>query len=386
MQIEQYFLNREDPLEQDEYDELYTLVSKSIPPERLELLPRLSFMMLKPNAYLAGQMPALIEELRREGVYIFAHRFGTLTPEEIDELYKFVKIKYWDSWWVMPRLYKLASCLSAIVVGEPGDFPHLSARIREIVGPTTPIRGNMDGIRYRFRSPHRVFNTVHATDDPASAVREAIVFFDLDDIIRALDAVSEGKFPEDPTLDPAELVPEETFELNYGIAKSDVKRQLYGIITGVLARDGFGGYRRIRNLADRLGHFLDEERGVLEKRLPLREEFDALRIPLQMQRLTVDLMATEARGAMASLFRGDVVAGTSNADLAKGLHEILEAAEMIAPMTDEVVLMDVPDFEAYMAHLMRLGVDFDRYTEVLLLAGWAASGNEWMDIALKMDF
>jgi len=44
--------------------------------------------------------------------------------------------------------------------------------------------------------------------------------------------------------------------------------------------------------------------------------------------------------------------------------------------------MSLPDFEVYLSKLLSNGVKFDRYIEILLLAGWSAAYNELLDIAL----
>src|SRR5579859_7618663 len=178
--IEVYFRDR-DQIEKPVFEDLLSEITRAVPNELLKFLPSLSFVMLKPDAYLRGLVPEIMAYLIQDSVYPVQVTVKHLRSEEVDRLYMFVKPRYLDSWWIMDKIYRLGPCCPAIVVGDARSFPHLSARIRDILGPTTPILGNESQIRYKFGGGHRIFNLIHGTDDPASAIREALVFFSMED-------------------------------------------------------------------------------------------------------------------------------------------------------------------------------------------------------------
>jgi len=382
MDVREYFLNRPDDFERSEYGRLYAFISEHIPESELRFLLNVSFVMLKPNAYLEGQIPALIDALRQEAVYVFRHKLKILTESELDQLYMFVKRRYSESWWVMERVYSLAPCFLALVIGPQNGFAHLSGRIRELVGPTTPMMGSENKLRYAFRGTHRIFNTIHATDDPASAVREALVFFDIDDIKQAVNASASEEITIDKHLDWSALLPERKIELNYNLAKNQLKRLLLEAAADILANSMNTECAILDRLVQRLDELVAVEQNILDQKLPLRMEYEELRMILHLESLVLALMVREGKRILSSRFRNDQVVETNKEDATRDMAKILEITELMFPLADDVVFMSLPDFEVYLGKLLSKGIRFDPYVEVLLLAGWAAAYNELLDIGL----
>lgn len=382
MDVKEYFLNRTDDFERREYEKLYTFISNYISESELSFLSNVSFIMLKPNAYLEGQIPDLIDALEREGIYVFRYKLKVLTESEIDQLYMFVKGRYSESWWVMKRVYSLAPCFLALVIGSQNGFAHLSSRIREIVGPTTPIIGSENKLRYVFRGTHRVFNTIHATDDPASAVREALIFFDIKDIKQAVHACASGEIAVNLYIDWEKFVPDKKIELNYNLAKNQLKRSLVETIAHMFDGSVSTEFSILNRLLQRLNELLAIEQNIIEQRLPLKIEYEELRMVLHLEKLVLGLIVKEGSRVLSGMFRNNEVAGTNKEDIAINVSKILEIAELMLPLVDDIAFMSLPDFEVYLSKLLSNGVKFDRYIEILLLAGWSAAYNELLDIAL----
>jgi nucleoside diphosphate kinase len=382
MNVREYFFNRPNDFERSEYERLYAFISERISKAKLRLLPNISFVMFKPDAYLRGLIPALLNALKEEGIYIFRYRLKRLSESELDELYMFVKRKYSESWWVMKKVYSLAPCFLALVVGSRKGFQHLNARIREIVGPTTPIMGKENNLRYAFRGTHRVFNLIHATDDPASAIREALVFFSIDDIKQALEASTSEIIIIDEDFKWSELLPNKSIILNYNLAKNELKGQLLEFATNIMADSMSGEHAVLHRLIKRLSELVRIERRILEQELPLKAEYETLRMILHAERLALAILMREGRSAVRKSFRNDYVAETSKENITKKIVKILEICEHMLPLTDEVLFMSLPDVEVYLGRLLSMGIKFDLYMETLLLAGWAAAYNELLDVAL----
>src|SRR5207249_10223264 len=134
---EEYF-TRTELEEQRTYEALLADVRTHLSSDLVSFLSSISFIMFKPDAYLRGVIPSILKLFVENNIYPVNYRLKQLEGAEIDMLYMFVKPKYIDSWWIMEKTYKLAPSCPVIVVGKPNDYTHLSARIRALVGPTTP--------------------------------------------------------------------------------------------------------------------------------------------------------------------------------------------------------------------------------------------------------
>ncbi len=182
-----YFLEREDEVEAEFYPSFYRQVEDLVK-GREESLAEFDFIILKPDAVARGLVGRIVSELRAEGIVPVASRPFVFSEAVKEDLYRFVKRKYFSTWWVYGAYY-LGPSLALLLRGPRGDHDHLPARVRALVGPTTPWVGK--GLRFRLSGTNRLFNLIHASDDPAAALREALIFFDRREVVKALDSPKE---------------------------------------------------------------------------------------------------------------------------------------------------------------------------------------------------
>src|ERR1039457_1300314 len=97
--IEGDFKDR-DPSEAPSFERLLSQVKAWVPGHLLPYLPCISFIMLKPDAYLRALVPEILAFLAANRVYPVKLAIRRLSGVELDDLYTFVKQKYWDSWWI----------------------------------------------------------------------------------------------------------------------------------------------------------------------------------------------------------------------------------------------------------------------------------------------
>jgi nucleoside diphosphate kinase len=393
--IESYFLDREEP-EQVVYEKLLTDLKNKVPEDLLKYLPYVSFIMLKPDAYLRGLAPGILEFLQQNEVSPVKHVVKQLRAADIDRLYMFVKPKYQESWWIMEKIYKLAPTCPTIVVGKKNGHEHLSARVREIVGPTTPLLGNESSIRYRFRGAHRIFNLIHGTDDPASAVREALVFFDYGDIKTALEEarrLQENAISSESLQPPSSegLVPAERMELNLAKARYKLKKALHerceSELTGVRDRlirntSKTSSIDRLSMLMSRLGNLLHDENGLISEELPPKEEVRRLRNLHHLELRTCSLAQDTLREAISDFSRDSSLEPDVRRSVLSNLIPIKKCVEIARAMTTDVEFKE-SQFDFHLACLNFLNIPLSGFDEANLHAAWSVLSTEFTDFELK---
>jgi hypothetical protein len=179
-----------------------------------------------------------------------------------------------------------------------------------------------------------------------------------------------------------ELVPDKAYALSFGLAKNQLKQQLLRETAIELKREPGCSLEWLYRHVSRLGDLLRIEQRILEWQLPLAVEYEQLCLVLDLQRKVLGTLAIEGRRLQTAAYRDDQVAYTSHQDEVVDVARVLEMVELMWPLSDDTSFMLVPDFEVYLARLVSRGVRFDVYTEVLLLAGWAAAFNELRDIGM----
>lgn len=381
MSYQDYFLQR-DPIESTEYAAVYQEVRAQIDLDLLENLPRMSFLMLKPDAYLRGLMPDIVSAFSNHGIVVTTSHLVQLDDDLIDHLYMFVKTKYASSWWVMEKIYTLAPSYPMLVVGSPESFPHLSARIRELIGPTTPIAGRPGQLRYDFRATHRVSNLIHATDDPAAAIREALVFFKWADIKQALSAASELghqtnilALANSPNL--TQLRPEKSLDLTYSRVLYRAKGHLYDRLHALNATlDGL-----FDSELTRFQQLRQDEEKVLGHELSLREEQQFLSLVNTAQLAFVCLLRQKCNAQITTLTRARSYLDKS----AISLNQIARIAQVLAILLAPAPDILTVDFEVeVLGELAALSVELDSYDAAMLHAKASAIGQEVRDLAFAL--
>lgn len=382
-QLSQFFKERSE-LEKPVYAALYEEFMSEIPSHLHGSIRYFSFLMLKPDVYISALGSRLLDLLKEHEVVPIRARTLWLDEGYIDELYKFVKQKYFDTWWVMKRAYTLAPCTPLMIVGRPGSFLHLSERLRDIVGPTTPIVGSARQIRYGFRATHRVFNLIHGTDDPASAIREALVFFSWDDIGQALelaDNIAKDQLTIAPALaiDSASVgASDQPRDIRFGSVKADVKTKVCETLAALVddLPEGLktSHTQSLRNVQEGLA----QERSIVEKNLELRREREELLAgPLYLQAIIVANWQRVCASQMEQCVRQDCGSADKRRTTAR-LKQIADALFCLSLLIDDVKFA-AANVELLLGQLADLNIDLSREQETIIHTGWAVAPQEARD-------
>ncbi len=343
------YFDREDPLERDVYLKLREKVEEEADPGEIEQLPRFSFAMIKPGAYLRGLAPEVISRLRENGFKVMLMTVKKMSSKEIDDLYMFVKEKYQESWWIMPKVFNMAPVVPMVLAGDPQEHEHLSSRLRKLVGPTTPEVGSKGNIRYDLKGANRVLNIIHASDDPASALREALVFFSLSDVLSAIGG------DEEQLLSEEELVPDDPIDISRWKILNEIKLE---------ASDFLEAER------EEILPILDEEAEVVSRDLPFDEEREAL---LEIE----SKISYKAEKLLQNVDREIVEKARSTTDFASkvALAERLEdrevALKIIELASDEVKLEKCREFDFLLMQAISRGIITNRLQEIVFHSTWA---------------
>ena len=346
------FFQREDQLENEVYSKLKEMLEAEADPGQIEMLPKMSFAMIKPDAYLRGLAPIVISRLEEEGFHIAKFDVRKMKSREIDELYMFVKNRYKESWWIMPKVFSMAPVVPLILIGDPMEFEHLSERLRELIGPTTPDVGKPGGMRYDLKGANRVLNIIHASDDPASALREALVFFSLDEI---LDVLSGGSEPLD--VESREFVPEEPMDLRRWRVFNEIKLEAADLLEQ--------GRQDIISL-------LDRETEIVEMDLPVDEERESL---MEIE----NTISAKAEKIRREILNSAVTEARSPADIGRKIQfserveESLVSLRIIELLSDEVKLSKYRDFDFLLLKGISVGIITENYQEIVAHSTWAVA-------------
>ncbi|NLE84495.1 MAG: nucleoside-diphosphate kinase [Chloroflexi bacterium] len=380
MENKHYFLNRTDQTEQPEYTRLCEYLYNNFPVGWDNKIENFSFVMLKPNAYLSNSIPEIITQLHLNNIEIMEYKLIMLSEEHLNNLYCFIKNKYANSWWVMQKVYSLAPCLVAIVQGEKCGFNHLSSRIRSLVGNTTPIISNDNSIRYAPYSMTRIFNTIHATDDPASAIREAMVFFSKETILNIFQ--NHGMQKTNAAIsDPQNQLTYNPDIVSFGGLKHDIKNCLIEKASELMGKTENKEYSPVMDSLNQIKSLLLEEKLIIEQLLPLREEFYRLSPILNLERFCLTFIERSIETNIRNLYRDPQL--QSDQSLVQVFTKIRNLAKLIYPLTDDAIFFSIQDFEMYLAEINSSAFNLTAYQQTVLLGCWAGAFEEMRDISTK---
>lgn len=342
------YFDREDAVERDAFADLRERFAAEASPRHLRELRNFAFALIKPGCYARGLAPEVLRRLRSAGLRVTGYRLARFTPEVIDELYEFVRRKYSDSWWIMKKVYTTSPTVALILRGDPGGHEHLAGRLRDLLGPTTPDAGRPGQIRYDLKGVNRVLNLVHASDDPAAAVREALVFFRMDELLDYM--VAEG----DLEVPPEALTPEETVHISRWEEFNSIKSR---------AAERLGDSERVRDLLRREGR-------IASANLPIDEERSRL-MPIEAE------LSAWARRRVAELEESLVREARSRADVRRKrpiygeLDESLAAARVILALSDERFMANFDGFDPLLMASIHYGFVEDEWEEIVAHSTWA---------------
>ena len=338
------YFERRDPIEREVFMDLRERFLSEAEDEHIKSLQYFSFAMIKPDAFARGLAPEIVERLR-ENFIIGAVKLTEMDAQMIDELYMFVKQRYRDSWWIMPKVFSQAPVVAIMLVSESGES---CLKLRELVGPTTPEAGKPGNLRYDMKGANRALNIIHASDDPASAIREALVFFEMDEVLDAM--LSE----EDASFDPDELVPEEPVNLSRWKSFNSIKSEALEFLESGRSR---------------LQEALDREAEIVAKDLPLDDE----RLALMEVEAEISFLSSKILSDLSSeLVRiARMPASLSKGKLAERMEDSIIALKIIELLSDELKLSKERDFDRILLSAISMGLVNSEWEEVLLHSTWA---------------
>lgn len=381
MNNQNYFTNRVDEIEKPIYLALLEKLNNTLPIGWEKQIENISFLMLKPNAYLSDKISEIISELKDNNIEVVTYKLLQLTEEHLENLYCFIKAKYANSWWVMQKVYSLAPCLVAIVRGEKQNYDHLSSRIRNLVGSTTPIISKKGSIRYAPYSMTRIFNTIHATDDPASAIREALVFFTTDDLIAILSS---------PNLNNAKnLLSDSNIHFSntkkitsFARIKYELKEKLLRKINEILIGYRFFSDPLIEDWLNQFGSLLSKEQIIIDQTLNLREEFYRISPILNLEKMSIIFIDRLAEQNIRNCYRKPEFLPADQQFVDK-LSSLRQLIKLLLPLADDSIFFSINDFEGYLSEINRSAFKLPQFDQAVLLGCWAGAFEEIRDISTK---
>lgn len=394
--LKTWFLQREDQDERPVYKQLYGEMCSMIKPELLPTLPRFSFIMFKPDAYMRGIIPDILAYSNQQGIYHSLFKVQKLSSEIIDRLYMFVKPKYISSWWIMEKAYDAAPCVPMLLITDQNSSNHLSSKVRELLGPTTPFLGSEHQIRYRFRGTHRIFNILHGTDDPATAVRESRVFFTWDEISNALHQAHELSHGHKPALENHEsirkkLTPPNPHDINYPRARLRLKLNVLECVRGrlnILTKDSLfkdksdGGIgSKVHQLMEDLTSLFTTEGRILNDEYQLRVEKNMLAPVLELQRISCSLGKQLAANVLTRLAQ-DVQDYSQIQQKSAVLYDLIDAFSICSAMSNDVEFRKL-GFNELSRAAVRMGIQHDPLDWLVLHAGLSVLDTEFADYVGK---
>ncbi len=380
-----YFLDR-DKSQTEEFNRAYDVFRKSIPPELQNSIVNTAFILFRPDAYLRGLIPEIVNEFNKQGIYLVNFIKLKLSQELLNSLYIFAKLKYQKTWWIAQKMYLLGPSIPCLVVGNHLSFDHLSEKIRDLIGPTTPLLGTERQIRTKYRGSNKILNLIHASDDPASSFREASVFFDIDEIRKAIftaKIISEAA-PQNvineliPSSAIMDLIPSSIIDLRTSVIKYKVKKQVLTSALKFLDVELCEKYKNdlAQSLASLAGT-IEREQQIILKNLSLYDERIVLRDPLVSQEILVTVLLSDISSLIACLGRTRILADEKKNYLLY-LEKTGKCLEIIRTLSSETRLLEC-DFERdILIPLESLDVKLDKVTEVVLQSIWVAIKEESM--------
>jgi len=340
------YFSKEDSFEKEVYENLKKEILSLAREKELKNLSKLVFAMIKPAAFARGLAPEIIEWLHHKGFRIALAKLKDLRGKELDELYVFVKRKYHESWWIMERAYSMAPALAMVLVGDSNGFEHASARLRSLIGPTTPEAGKQGNLRYDLKGVNRVFNIIHISDDPAAALRESSVFFDKKEVLESLNSDNEAE------IGMLELRPSNVIRLS----RWDIFSRLKARCNSILG-------------SNELQELLDIESKIVSKGLSFDEERSEL--------FPIEIKISELAHSLKEKAKEEAIdKARSNLSLKDKkiwdtIDDKLLAAQCIELLSDELLLIEEQNFDLVLLWMIDRGVIVDEWEEIITHSTWA---------------
>jgi len=164
-------------------------------PAIVDTLRAHAVLVIKPEGWVAGVLPSVLEFLDRNGFRIV----DTFRCDELDA----IKIReIWRYQWNVAPVERIALSEVMLSLGptygfvardEEWDGGVASVRLARMKGPAQPELRVPGQLRYELRAPNRIVSYVHIPDEPADIVRDLSVMFERREMIRLLTRIRYGR-------------------------------------------------------------------------------------------------------------------------------------------------------------------------------------------------
>jgi|GEM_PF-1542525 len=146
---------------------------------RLDFLKDFGLCSIKPDAFQRGLQTVIKDAIASQGFRIIAEKTLQMERDDIFRLYPYFFESEWES--VLVRFFSSGMTQFMILRGE------------SVVSRLLEMRKE---IREKYRNPdeHPVMNLFHCSDSKADAIREAILFFTVDELVQYVGCSDETCF------------------------------------------------------------------------------------------------------------------------------------------------------------------------------------------------
>jgi len=156
----------------------------------------LVFAFFHPWTVQCGKLRPMLEQIIRHGFRVAAFNFHRLTERDVELLYAGNRpISRSTSWFIPRQLYEMGVSCGVILHREEQGRTATSV-MTELKGKSQPFLNSPGQLRYDFRAPNKSINLIHSSDDWASTISEALLFFTPDEIELTLRKVRLAHFEE----------------------------------------------------------------------------------------------------------------------------------------------------------------------------------------------
>ncbi|RLG44300.1 MAG: hypothetical protein DRN92_08205, partial [Thermoproteota archaeon] len=212
--------------------------------------------------------------------------------------------------------------------------------------PTTPEAGSKGNLRYDLKGVNRVFNIIHVSDDPAAALREASVFFDLKEVLESLVSNNEADLVVN------QLRPTESMKISRWEIFSKLKKRCSLLLN-----------------SERLQELLDIESEIVSRDLPFDEERkELLPIEKQISKLAHSLWEKTNEEAIN---RARMNFHLNDKKIWEEINDKLLAARCIEFLSDELELVNETGFDLFLLWMINRDIIVEKWEEIITHSTWA---------------
>jgi nucleoside diphosphate kinase len=364
--VKKYFLGRKDKDELRETRIAYNKLRKAgLTSKKFDNLRYMSFLMFKPDAVASGKVRDLLKDFNKEKIYIAKIKLVMPSMNKLDQMYSLIRKRYAKIYDIIVKQLSGDMVIPCLLIGDPKKFSHLPEKIKILMGPTTVITGDKKHLRYKYKGSGRGFNLMHGTDDPAMAVREALVWFTPKEIISAINLVE--KFKKGKKINPLDaedfkkvmkLKRKISYEISEEFALFRMKDKIIKEISKIAKKEEKKLLNKLKTLLKKEYQIFKKDIGLKQRRLLLLREFK------KQQEIVTKLLQTVESEIYHLLLKQT---GKVTEKRSKPLKKKLELYRFLQCCVNEEKYAE-DDILEHLITLAHHGVKVELWDEILLLA------------------